>query len=378
MCAYRLRKKNLFISTSAIVFGLSLEWRADCRLGSVAHRLRGNSGRRLAAFRSNRVCCAALFCLLLVAPSACSTSNVKAADCSASTSTCSVLWGVAVQGGSASKVNRLEHSIGQRFDFVYSYHDIDSEIPSRDDLKLSKSGHQLHISVIPRDFTAKNKNTVLWSDVASGRYDKTLIRQAKGIQSLPGKVFLTFDHEPDQATKAARGTPTDYINAWRHVHDLYKRLGVDNVTWVWVMMGWKPAFERAGKLWPGNRYVDWISWEAYNHSGCRQGDTSPRSETSFRTTIEQAYRWFYRDGEKFGIDPKKPMMISESASVLYKRSPNRTAKWYAAIPNVLSQYPQIRAVTLFDLKVDNCDFRFQKQRSALEAVKNVMRLTTSH
>ena len=51
-------------------------------------------------------------------------------------------------------------------------------------------------------------------------------------------------------------------------------------------------------------------------------------------------------GPGLGIDPSKPMMISETGSVLYPDDAQKTAGWYAGIPATLSKYPQIKGVTL--------------------------------
>lgn len=332
------------------------------------------SARGRSMTRRRPMKCASLACAIMIVAAACSTdSGSDEHSCKADDSSCTVLWGVAVPDGSARAVKHVESALGAKFNFVYSYHDINDEVPSSDDKEIVAAGHGLHISIIPRDFALADKNTVLWKDVAAGRYDTNLMQQARGVAGLPGRVFVTFDHEPDQAAKVARGTPHDYIAAWRHVHDLYERAGAKNVTWVWVMMGWKPAFSRAGKLWPGNKYVDWISWEVYNHSGCFQGTAGSANEESFRVGVETAYEWFHHSGKEYGINPDKPMMISESGTVLYPGDPQRTAKWYAEVPSVLSKYPQIRAVTLFDNHVDTCDYQFQKQPAALDAVSKAMR-----
>ncbi|GAB3560768.1 hypothetical protein GCM10027344_14100 [Spelaeicoccus albus] len=350
----------------------------------MASRWRNTVTRLPNGYRLGRLIGVTLVCVGMLSTISCSTNLTKPASPTATaqaqspacdSDSCRVKWGVAVPNGSASDVHTLEQRLDQRFDFVYTYHDIDGVVPSHDEKKITQSGHQLHISIIPRDFAAADKNTIKWKDVAQGRYDADLTRQAQGIAELPGTVYVTFDHEPDQTAKRARGTVSDYVSAWRHVHHLYRRLGVDNVKWVWVMMGWKPAYKRAGQLWPGNKYVDWISWEAYNHSGCQSNAVSPTKETTFSSTIKQTFRWIHRVGAKYGIDARKPMMISESATVLYPQDPERTAQWYADIPRVLSKYPQIRAITLFDLDVDDCNFRFQEQPRALAAVRDAMTST---
>jgi hypothetical protein len=181
---------------------------------------------------------------------------------------------------------------------------------------------------------------------------------------------MTFDQEANQHDKLGpRGTAAEFIAAWRHIHEIYVQHGATNAVWVWVMTGAPENLDRAGQLWPGNDVVDWISWNVYNQSGCGSGSISPSLYASFADAAKPFYDWVHERGPALGIDPSKPMMISETGSVLYAGNPRRTADWYAGIPSALRAYPQIKAVSLWDSKTsDACDYIFQRDPRILSSV----------
>ncbi len=52
-------------------------------------------------------------------------------------------------------------------------------------------------------------------------------------------------------------TTTDYVTAWRHIHDIFEQEGATNVRWVWAP-NVKPGLPTPyAELYPGDDYVDW-------------------------------------------------------------------------------------------------------------------------
>lgn len=282
---------------------------------------------------------------------------------------CGVVWGIATQPQTLDALSTREQQVGRHFDLVYDYHDLNDVIPSETELREAQDGRILHIAIAARIYGSP-PGSVTYADIATGRYDSDLERQARGIASMNKPVFMTFEQEANQHSKlGARGTAQDFRLAWRHVHDLYTRAGADNAVWVWVMTGAPANLSRAGELWPGNDFVDWISWNVYNQSGCEAGSIKPSLFASFEADLTPFYNWVHTRGAALGIDPTKPMMISETGSVLYVDDPARTARWYSGIPSTLTKYPQIKAVSLWDSKTsDTCDYRFQRDPRVLAAV----------
>ena len=273
---------------------------------------------------------------------------------------CGVLWGVATKPPTERAIKDLESALGRTFDFVYRYHDVNQVIPDSAEGKLVAGGRILHIAIAARDFTSLDRASVTWAQIAAGRFDASLSRQARGIASLNAPVFVTFEQEANQKQKlGVLGTAGDFKAAWRHLHDLYAKAGATNVAWVWVMTGSQDNLSAAGTLWPGNDVVDWVSWNVYNQSGCAGGEISASKYVSFENKMLIFYNWMHDQGPAVGMDATKPIMISEVGSAQYADDPQRSADWYAQIPATLQKYPQIKAVALWASIDRTCDYRFQ-------------------
>lgn len=258
---------------------------------------------------------------------------------------CGAWWGISPGDDALAD---LESRVGRTFDLVQHWHGVDQTgIPTKAEKKEAKGGRLLHLNLASRHFSEQGEGagTISYAAVASGTYDDALSAQARGLAAFGEPVFITFDHEPDADGKVGqRGSAREYVNAWRHVHDVYSDHGAANVIWVWVVTGYAGNFSRIPKVYPGNKYVDWISWEAYNFSSCRQGTPSPDSYRGFEAALQPFYNWLQSEGASHGIDAGKPYMITGMGSVYYADSPETTADWYRAIPDTLRDYPQIRAV----------------------------------
>jgi glycosyl hydrolase family 26 len=102
--------------------------------------------------------------------------------------------------------------------------------------------------------------------------------------------------------------PGEYVRAWRHVRDVFTKVGATNVVWVWSP---NIVFKSSGvssatalpHFYPGDRYVDIVGVDGYNW-----GRLHPWSAW-------RAYKRIF--GETLGAIramTKKPLMISETGS----------------------------------------------------------------
>jgi mannan endo-1,4-beta-mannosidase len=108
--------------------------------------------------------------------------------------------------------------------------------------------------------------------IASGVYDTYLKIFANavaryGVQTKQG-VIIGFGHEPNgpwypwgwKHVSAAL-----WIAAWRHIVDVFRGQGADDVTWLWTI---NIIYTRGGILspdrwWPGSSYVTWVGIDGY-------------------------------------------------------------------------------------------------------------------
>ena len=233
---------------------------------------------------------------------------------------CGVLLGVSAQPPTLQRLVALEHLLGRRFDVVYRYHDLDDDLIDEDERAQAAHGAILHLALAARIYGSTEN--IQYADIAAGRYDDDLIRQAKQVAAFGKPLFITFEQEASSQRKLdVRGSAAEFRAAWRHIHDVFEHEDANNAVWVWVMSGAEQNLERSGSLWPGNDVVDWISWNAYNGAQCSTGQVDSDAYRSFSERLKPFYDWVHETGPSIGIEPSKPMMISEMGSVLYPGDP---------------------------------------------------------
>lgn len=286
---------------------------------------------------------------------------------------CGALLGITPSTPDLHSLRQVEAKVGHDFALVYTFHDINDPVPTPFDRQVVNSGATLHLTIDARDYSSPSRASVTWQEVAAGRYDPQLRRQASGIAALHEPVFVTFDHESDQPLSLAFGTPTDFVRAWRHVHDVFDSAGARNAVWVWVMLGWQPSFRSAARMWPGNSYVDWISWDAYDTAGCRTGQVTRWRHRSFAEAALPFLAWLHRTGPRIGIDIDKPLMISETGTLAYKDGPAAEKAWFEGLVRTIRRHPDIKAVTLWDHTGSSpgCDFRFSSSSGSIPAIREL-------
>lgn len=93
-------------------------------------------------------------------------------------------------------------------------------------------------------------------DISKGNMDMDIDALAYYIKGLPTEVFLRIGYEFDSDQN--NYDTKEYIDAFRHIVDRFRLLGVDKVAFVWHATGIAPRDGLSVKEWfPGEDYVDW-------------------------------------------------------------------------------------------------------------------------
>jgi hypothetical protein len=237
-----------------------------------------------------------------------------------------------------------EQMIGRKFAIDHRYYDWGFPLPSSYETWTAKQGRIPMVNLCACDF--QSGSVVRWSDIANGSQDAYLTSMAQGFAFFNRPTYFIFDGEPesklDSATSdGARGSPADYVAAFRHIVDVFRSHGADNVAFVFDTTGY--AFEEesgqtadAKALYPGDRYVDWIAADPYNFF--KQG--AWRS-LSFETRAW--YRWARAE------HPSKPLALAEWGSKEDPQDAQRKGEWlHEALRDLQRDYRQIKAVVYFD------------------------------
>ena len=255
---------------------------------------------------------------------------------------CGALWGIYTLQGSnpTTSVTSLESKLGREFDLTLRYHDFSfsfpGQFPDQHEQELGKN-RILFFSWQAR--VSSSRTDLSWRDIANGMYDSDfVVPAAQRIKSYGKQLFVAFDAEFD--THKTKGTMSDYVAAYRHIHDTFRRQGVTNVVWAWVSSGYTGAGngDRINAGYPGDNYVDWVGFDPYNFYRC---NTS--AWKSFEQTIGPKYDWFIDQGYS-----DKPFVLSEYGTQFDSQSVQRSTDWHRDIPAVLGAYPNLKALIRFD------------------------------
>jgi mannan endo-1,4-beta-mannosidase len=108
--------------------------------------------------------------------------------------------------------------------------------------------------------------------IAAGEYDTYLETYATAVASFgaqTGKgVIISFGHEPNgpwYPWGSGHASPATWIAAWRHIVDVFRQQGADDVTWLWTVniIATQSKVVSPVPWWPGSSYVTWIGIDGY-------------------------------------------------------------------------------------------------------------------
>jgi mannan endo-1,4-beta-mannosidase len=106
--------------------------------------------------------------------------------------------------------------------------------------------------------------------IASGRYDGYLSEYAEAVRAYRHPVILSFGHEMNGGWYPwgyRKTAPAVFVAAWRHIVNLFRALGAQNVTWLWTVNIINDAhggsIPRPTQWWPGSAYVNWVGIDGY-------------------------------------------------------------------------------------------------------------------
>lgn len=202
-------------------------------------------------------------------------------------------------------------------------------------------------------------------NIMNGNFDSYITQWATGARNWGHPFFLRFAAEMNGdwfswGTKAGNSegnTAADYVAAWKHVHDIFARVGATNAIWVWspntVYSGSTPY----NQLYPGDSYVNWTGIDGYNSGPSGSG------WVSLANLFSPSYA-------AITSLTTKPVMIAETASTELGGDKSAWIK-QGFLHDLPAQFPRIRAVTWFDKNKEQ-DWRVNSSTAALTAWQQVV------
>lgn len=180
------------------------------------------------------------------------------------------------------------------------------------------------------------------SNIIDGKFDTYIKTFADEVKSVRGPVMIRLMHEmngnwyPWSGT-ANGNTPSEFVAAWRHIHDIFVAEGATNVTWVWSINHESVPDTKANSYaayYPGDRYVDWVSISGFNWG------------TSGSGTLWHPLDYWYRAPMAYLKSTGKPIIVSEFASV--EQGGDKAAWITDAYRRFRTEYSSVKAVVYYN------------------------------
>ena len=186
------------------------------------------------------------------------------------------------------------------------------------------------------------------SNIIHGDFDALITSWAKGLAAFDSPVILNFAHEMNGnwtpwGVGVNGNQPGEFITAWRHVHDIFTRVGATNVRWMWTPNEmYEGVPETLEAVYPGDEYVDWYGMNGFNWGAAIRWKNCD-CQSAWRTFTE-VFDTTYHHLAALG---DKPIMIGEVGSA--EKGGNK-AEWItdALTVQIPVNYPRIRAITWFN------------------------------
>ena len=133
----------------------------------------------------------------------------------------------------------------------------------------SSQNHQMLIKKFPNTVV----QSALWmvgkwgvaKKTADGDYDQVIKKYSNWAKSTKRPIYLRIGYEFDGPHNELE--PKEYVKAYKHIVDLMRKQGVDNVAFVWHSYASKPYKDYPLSAWyPGDDYVDWVAISVFGHA----------------------------------------------------------------------------------------------------------------
>ncbi|WP_255769250.1 glycoside hydrolase family 26 protein [Pseudarthrobacter sulfonivorans] len=200
--------------------------------------------------------------------------------------------------------------------------------------------------------------------IAAGDFDAHIAQWGQALASWGYPVQLRFAHEMNGDwypwSESVNGNrPGDYVQAWRHVHDVVAAQGATNVSWVWSPnVPYYGSTDLAG-LYPGAGYVDVVALDGYNWGTSASWSAWISPQDLFAPGIAQLR----------ALAPGTPILIAETAS---SEAGGDKAAWNTQLVSYLAAQPDVAGFVWFNMQKET-DWRINSSSTSAAAFKNALR-----
>jgi hypothetical protein len=224
----------------------------------------------------------------------------------------------------APDVARFEQTLGTKTAWVYFSNNWSESrhFPSEMCAWVRELGKVPYVRLMLRSDLEQERpeKTFNLANILAGKFDDDLKAWANDARVFSSPILVEWGTEPNGKWFSWNGKwnggavegPRRYIAAYRHIVDLMRGVGADNLQWVWHT-NWldqpEAKWNRFENYYPGDDYCDWVALSAY-------GPLTPRAldgTESFRFKMRTAYPRLNK------LAPGKPIVIAEFGCDIHHR-----------------------------------------------------------
>lgn len=252
--------------------------------------------------------------------------------------------GVPFYESSIEKMLESEKRLGHKFEVLMTYAAFPGEcaFPAEAIQRVYQDERLLLLTLEPY---SEKLDWIAVPEIISGQHDLQIKEWAEGLKKIGEPVFVRPLDEMNGGWAPwcawFMGKDTElYIQAWRHIVDIFREVKADNVLFVWSPHEQSyPDFQwnNAHLYYPGDDYVDWIGLSGYNNGIVQREDVWREFEEIFKPLYTEYIQQY----------AEKPFMITEFSC---NEAGGDKAKWIekamASLAN--NNYPNLKIATWFD------------------------------
>ncbi|KUI36015.1 endoglucanase [Mycobacterium sp. IS-1590] len=271
-------------------------------------------------------------------------------------------FGVSTPGGftAGRELQAVADAVGHRPELVMAFEDFFALPPVPAMAVAAYSGADPIVSWEPWCWTDDRSPAVMES-LRAGALDDYIYRWADEIGEWGKRTFIRFAHEFNGDwypwTPACGTPPSAYVDAWRHVRDIFTERHVANVEWIWA-----PTVPSAGNLadwYPGDEYVDVLGVDGYNWGTSLPSTSWVDPEQLFGAALD----------ELRAIAAGKPILIAEVGCA---ESGGCKSEWIENFMEFLWQQRDVIGFVWFDHDKET-DWRIESTPQSAAAMAGAMR-----
>lgn len=185
--------------------------------------------------------------------------------------------------GGTNALAQDDAKLGRKLAIVREYYHIGEKFPTPESKTLMASGSTLLVSL-----DSVGSGGPSYASIAAGHEDATISAFLKAMNQAArsyhlGSIYICFEHEADNPQHVPLGSPSQFVQAWDHIHQLAQSAHLNwndggRLHWVLILMHaayfrvlpkWQTGAS-ASAYWPGTNEVDIVAADGYNHYGCKQ------------------------------------------------------------------------------------------------------------